>query len=443
MNRTLAALAAALLAIDCTVVVAVDECGRDADCRAGERCNTARRYCELPVAELCNGQDDDHDGVSDDDEDFGQCELPSTVGMTRLCRDGRRRCRNGATLECVRRAAPRASEVCHNGVDDDCDGVVDNGGDCQQNYTRTTGLSIGSNDPDFGEGDDAPEHRVCLDAFSIDRYEVTFEAFTSWLTTLDPARLRVDTPPRPLNTTVAYGRYLLYNDGGDSYVPLLLMPEQPDALALSIRQRGLVFEPYDAAAKDLPVVNVTWFGADRYCRWAGKHLPTEAEFFRAARGADGMRRYPWGNEDVSCARANVGVGGPSGGPCVGRPVPVGSLPLGRTPEGVFELYGNANEWVWDYLNTNEDHSRNNYYQDAASIAGNDWCRAFPQGPLGPSTGARIAQPESAGYYCMQCRFARGRHYRTVDLRIGIRRWLDADRGEPFVGFRCSQGGADR
>ena len=78
MTRAFAALAVALFAIDCTVVVAVDECGRDDDCRAGERCNLARRYCELPVAELCNGQDDDHDGVSDDDgavdRHVGQCE---------------------------------------------------------------------------------------------------------------------------------------------------------------------------------------------------------------------------------------------------------------------------------------------------------------------------------------------------------------------------------
>jgi formylglycine-generating enzyme required for sulfatase activity len=421
----------------CQAFLRLEDCATDADCQAGLRCNVQRHLCQVPPAETCNGRDDDNDGVADADENFGRCQLPVPIG-TRACRDGHLVCRDDARVECVRNE-PMPAEICGNGVDDDCNGIVDDGADCMQNYPATSGLTIGSNNPEEGEGDDAPAHQVCLDAFSLDRYEVTIEAFATFLSSLDRTKLRIATPPAPLNPTVAYGQYLLYDDNGRA-IPLLLVPSAPTAL--SIDMLPYAFAPHDDASRQLPVVNVTWFGATRYCEWAGKHLPTEAEFFRAARGPTGTRPFPWGSEPVSCERANVGRGGPDGGPCVGAPLPVTSMPMGATPEGVFHLYGNVNEWMFDFLDTNLTHSRNNYYESLPADGG-AWCNAYPRGPLGPDAGSPIAQPEDAGLYCVRCRFARGRHYRTVDLRIGIRRWLDADRGEPFVGFRCSQGGAAR
>lgn len=424
----------------CNLFVKFEDCREDSDCPAGLRCNRIRHLCHVPPVEECNGRDDDNDGVPDDREDFGRCQLPVPMGM-RACRDGTwvcsRRDDGSWGHECVRREP--SSEVCNNGVDEDCNGIVDDGADCMVNYPATQGLTIGSNNPEEGEGDDAPAHQVCLDAFSLDRYEVTIDAFCTFLSSLDRNRLRVGVPPEPMNPTVVYGRYLLFEENG-RWIPLMRVQSPPDAL--SIDQLAYSFAPHVPENRNLPVVNVTWFGASRYCAWAGKHLPTEAEFFRAARGPTGLRPYPWGSEPPTCERANVGRGGIDGGPCVGLPVAVDQLPLGATTEGVFHLYGNVNEWMYDYLNTDLHHSRN-YYYESLPADGGAWCDVYPRGPIGPEVGTPIAQPEDAGLYCVQCRFARGRHYRTVDLRIGIRRWLDADRGEQYVGFRCSLGGAPR
>lgn len=95
---------------------------------------------------------------------------------------------------------------------------------------------------------------------------------------------------------------------------------------------------YPPGKEDHPVVLVTWRDAIAYAAWAGKRLPTEAEWERAARGLKG-RRYPWGNDFTRghCNCVEVGLGGTS---------PVGYFsPNGDTPQGLIDMVGNVWEWV--------------------------------------------------------------------------------------------------
>jgi eukaryotic-like serine/threonine-protein kinase len=140
----------------------------------------------------------------------------------------------------------------------------------------------------FRMGENHERHGVYLRAFHIDRYEVTNARYRAFLTD---------------------ARY----------------PHAPDHWMDGTH-------PFGQA--DHPVTHVDWHDAAAYCDWAGKRLPTEAEWEKAARGTDG-RKYPWGNR-FEHGRANVKRR---------RLLPVGTFDGGASPYGVHDMSGNVWEWT--------------------------------------------------------------------------------------------------
>ena len=244
-----------------------------------------------------------------------------------------------------------------------------------------------------GLPDEQPERPVFLAAFSMDRFEVTNEEYLRFVSQTGH---RIPENSNPAAT--------LWKDGA----------------------------PMSGIERH-PVVNVSWTDADAYCRWAGKRLPTEAEWEKAARGSDG-RRYPWGNLwDPSLANsasywAGRTVDFNSGadweafwvkgeGARLAKEkglngevitMPVRSYPGATSFYGLFDLAGNAAEWVQDWYDPN-------YYQSAPLT-----------NPTGPERGA--IKSMRGGSWLKP----------AVSLRTSDRDWGTIDSRPSGTGFRCAQ-----
>ncbi len=239
-------------------------------------------------------------------------------------------------------------------------------------YVTPGTFTMGGLDPN-AQPDEKPAHKVTMHGYWIDKFDVT------------------------------NGMYLLCVNAG-----VCNPPEN-----FSSKTVTSYFNNPDY--NDYPVVQVTWGEAAAYCKWAGRRLPTEAEWEYAARGTD-IRTYPWGEQPPDSSLANFNFQ-------VGDTTKVGSYPAGASPFGALDMVGNVNQWVNDFYDAT-------YYAKAVTL-----------NPTGP-----IARANFFG------RVIRGGSFQDVaaNIRLAQRAQVigpnpDAVQGtaafigdySPKIGFRCA------
>ncbi len=205
-----------------------------------------------------------------------------------------------------------------------------------------------------GQADETPEHPVLLDTFYIDKYEVSNDEYRNCI-----------------------------NQGGCTQA------NTGDSFTYSGYRDSPIYNEY-------PVVSVNWDQANNYCRWAGKRLPTEAEWEYAASGSENLT-WPWGNTfEVNLSAANAP-----------DTQSVGSYPAGVSPLGVHDMAGNVSEWVDDSFDSA-------FYANSPPRNPNN----FANGDARIYRGGSFGNPDGA-FFTTSRRYGNNRSFSDVD-----------------VGFRC-------
>lgn len=232
------------------------------------------------------------------------------------------------------------------------------------------------NSSEFASSNQVPSHQVFIDAYYIDKHEVTIQEYEKFI------------------QAGGYHKNEFWTNLGWEFIQQnqikgYMVLGQP-------RAERLFQKLYNAPNQ--PVIGVSWYEANAYCKWAGKRLPTEAEWEKAARGLDGFL-YPWGNEMIF---ANVSYNITNGK----RTLPVGSFSNGASPYGCLDMSGNVWEWCSDWYD--ED-----YYS-----------RSTLRNPAGPKKGTY--------------RVLRGGSWGSNRLQLqSVFRYYDRPTFRGFnVGFRC-------
>jgi formylglycine-generating enzyme len=213
--------------------------------------------------------------------------------------------------------------------------------------------------------DDLPAHQVSLDAYYIDKYEVT------------------------------NADYLRFTDAAKHRKPY-----------------HWVGGKVPAGEEKYPVYNVSWDDAVGYCTWAGKRLPSEAEWEKAARGGQDRLRFPWGDALVAGGASGARGGGGGAAKAAHYGWPEGPVAVGGFPPngfGIYDVVGNIAEWVHDWY-------AQNYYSVSPD--------RNPQGP-------------AKGMY----RVVRGNAWNADDerhLAVNYRNFAEPETRTVTIGFRCAK-----
>ncbi len=260
-------------------------------------------------------------------------------------------------------------------------------------YVPAGEFTMGSADSDGDAySNEKPQHNVYLDAFWIDRTEVTNAMFAKFVAA---AGYRTDAEKAGKGWTFNAARKEWEETNGADWQH----PRGPGSSISGLEQH--------------PVVLVSWNDAAAYCQWAGRRLPTEAEWEKAARGTDG-HKFPRGNQNVAgdllnFADRNLDVDWADKNINDGHQftAPVGSYPKGASPFGALDMAGNVWEWVADWYDET-------YYRSSPA-----------QNPTGPDTGQyRVLRGGSWGN--------ERRHGRASVRNRGLPEFRYVN-----IGFRCA------